>query len=199
MEFREALRGRRMVRNYRTDPVADEVIARIVKVVHRAPSAGFSQGHRLVVVTDPATRAALAAVAEPWYLEQGFHPWISQAPVQIVLGVREASYHERYTETDKLEADGEEIPWPVPFWWFDSGALFSLLQLAAADEGLASGFYSPAPPEELAALAQIAGLPDDVAVAGVLTLGHPADDPAVPTAKPARRRRPIEDLVSWRR
>jgi nitroreductase len=199
MEFREALRGRRIVRNYRTDPIPDEVIARIVKVVHRAPSAGFSQGHRLVVVTDPDTRAALAAVAEPWYLEQGFQPWISQAPVQIVLGIREASYHERYTETDKLEADGEEIPWPVPFWWFDAGALFTLLQLAAADEGLASGFYSPAPPEELAALAAAVGLPGDVAVAGVLTLGHPADDPAVPTARLAKQRRPIDELVSWRR
>jgi len=199
MEFREALRGRRIVRNYRTDPIPDEVVARIVKVVHRAPSAGFSQGHRLVVVTDPDTRAALAAVAEPWYLEQGFQPWISQAPVQIVLGIREASYHERYTETDKLEADGEEIPWPVPFWWFDAGALFTLLQLAAADEGLASGFYSPAPPEELAALAAVVGLPGDVAVAGVLTLGHPAEDPAVPAARLAKRRRPIDELVSWRR
>lgn len=199
MEFREALRGRRIVRNYRTDPIPDEVVARIVKVVHRAPSAGFSQGHRLVVVTDPDTRAALAAVAEPWYLEQGFQPWISQAPVQIVLGIREASYHERYTETDKLEADGEEIPWPVPFWWFDAGALFTLLQLAAADEGLASGFYSPASPEELAALAAVVGLPGDVAVAGVLTLGHPAEDPAVPTARLAKRRRPIDELVSWRR
>jgi len=199
MEFREALRGRRIVRNYRTDPIPDEVVARIVKVVHRAPSAGFSQGHRLVVVTDPDTRAALAAVAEPWYLEQGFQPWISQAPVQIVLGIREASYHERYTETDKLEADGEEIPWPVPFWWFDAGALFTLLQLAAADEGLASGFYSPAPPEELGALAAVVGLPGDVAVAGVLTLGHPAEDPAVPVARLAKRRRPIDELVSWRR
>ncbi|MBM2621860.1 nitroreductase family protein [Actinoplanes sp. LDG1-06] len=199
MEFREALRGRRIVRNYRPDPVPDEVVERIVKVVHRAPSAGFSQGHRLVVVTDPAVRAALAAVAEPWYLENGFEPWISLAPVQIVLGIREQSYHERYTEADKLEEDGEEIPWPVPFWWFDSGALFTLLQLAAADEGLASGFYSPAPPEELAALAAAAGLPDDVAVAGVLTLGYPAGDGAVPSAKLAKHRKPLNELVTWRR
>ena len=199
MDFRDALRGRRIVRNYRADPVPDEVLERVVKVVHRAPSAGFSQGHRLVVVTDPAVRGALAAVAEPWYLAHGFEPWISQAPVQIVLGVREASYHERYTETDKLEDDGAEIPWPVPFWWFDSGALFTLLQLAAANEGLASGFYSPAPPDELAALAAAAGLPGDVALAGVLTLGYPADDSAGPAARLAKRRKPIGELVTWQR
>ncbi|KHD76948.1 nitroreductase [Actinoplanes utahensis] len=185
-----------MVRNYADTPVPREVLERIVKVVHRAPSAGFSQGHRIVVVTDPVKRAELAAVAEPWYLERGFHPWISQAPVQLVIGIREASYHERYTEADKVEG-GEEIPWPVPFWWFDSGALFALLQLAVANEGLASGFYSPAIPEELTTLSTIAGLPDDVALAGVLTVGYPADDPAVPTAKLAARRKPIDELVSW--
>ena len=196
MEFKDVLRGRRMVRHYRADPVPEEIVERVVRMVHRAPSAGFARGHRLVVVTDPAKRAELAAVAEPWYLANGMQPWISQAPVQIVLGVREASYHERYQESDKLDEDGSEIPWPVPFWWFDCGALFLLLQLAAANEGLATGFYSPAPPDELAALARIAEVPDDVAVAGVLTLGYGADDPAVPRAALARRRRPLEDLVT---
>jgi FMN reductase [NAD(P)H] len=109
----------------------------------------------------------------------------------------EASYHERYTEADKLEAGGQEIPWPVPFWWFDSGALFTLLQPAAANEGLASGFYRPAVPEELEAPSTIAELPDDVLPAGVITVGYPADDPAVPTAKLARRRTPLDDLVTW--
>ncbi|GID27689.1 hypothetical protein [Paractinoplanes brasiliensis] len=40
-----------------------------------------------------------------------------------------------------------------------------------------SGFYSPALPEDLAALAA-AGLPGDVAVAGVLTPVHLAAEPA---------------------
>src|SRR5262249_29358848 len=155
--------------------------------------------HRLVVVTDPERRAGLAAVAEPWYLEHGFHPWISQAPVQIVLGVREASYHERYTEADKIEADGEEIPWPVPFWWLDSGALFGRIQLVAANEGLASGFYSPAEPAELAALAVVAGLPDDVALSGVITMGYPAVESGKHGAKLAKLRRPIDEMLTWLR
>jgi FMN reductase [NAD(P)H] len=45
--------------------------------VHRAPSAGFSQGHRLVVVTSPELRAQIAGIAEGWYLERGWPPWIS--------------------------------------------------------------------------------------------------------------------------
>ncbi|WP_342750449.1 nitroreductase family protein [Pseudosporangium ferrugineum] len=164
--------------------------------MHRAPSAGFAQGHRIVVITDPARRAELAAIAEPWYLEHGHQPWISQAPVQIAIGVRESFHHERYQQDDKVEADGSEIPWPVPFWWFDSGALLMLLQLAAANEGLATGFYSPAPPDELAALAAVAGLSDDVALAGVMTLGHAADDPAVPREALGDRRKPLSELVT---
>jgi nitroreductase len=199
VELTGVLRRRRMVRNYRTDPIPDEVLRRIVGVVHRAPSAGFAQGHRIVVVTDPATRAALAAIAEGWYLDHGYQPWISRAPVQIVIGTREASYHERYQEADKTEPDGTEIPWPVPFWWFDCGALFTLLQLAAINEGLATGFYSPAPPDELAALAATVNLPEDVAIAGVMTLGYPADDPAAPTpATVAKRRKATSELVQWR-
>ncbi|WP_433578835.1 nitroreductase family protein [Nocardia brasiliensis] len=197
MEFNEVLRGRRMVRHYRPDPVPPEILQQVVRVVRRAPSAGYSQGHRLVVITDPAVRGHLAAVAEPWYLEHGHQPWISQAPVHIALGIREASYHERYTESDKL-TDGAEIPWPVPFWWFDAGALFMLLQLAAIDAGLTTGFYSPAPPEQLDALAKIAQLPDDVALVGILTLGYPADPDAEPNPRLTDRRKPLEELVVWR-
>jgi nitroreductase len=167
VEFADVLRGRRMVRHYRPEPV-------------------------------PALRRRLAAVAEPWYLEHGHQPWISQAPVHVAIGVREASYHERYTESDKLTAAGAEIPWPVPFWWFDAGALFMLLQLAAIDEGLATCFCSPAPPEELDALAKIAEFPDDVALVGVLTLGHPADPAAAPTRRLTGRRTPLDELITWR-
>lgn len=198
MEFTQVLQRRRMVRHYLPDPIPDQVLHQIMRVVRRAPSAGFSQGHRLVVITAPVLRQRLAAIAEPWYLEHGHQPWISQAPVHIALGVREASYHERYTEPDKLPPDGTEVPWPVPFWWFDAGALFLLLQLAAINQGLAAGFYSPAPPDQLAALAQIAGLPTGVALAGILTLGYPADTDARPNRRLTARRQPLDRLITWR-
>ena len=86
----------------------------------------------------------------------------------------------------------------MPFWWFDAGALFMLLQLAAIDEGLATGFYSPAPPEELDALATIAGFPGDVALAGVLTVGYPADPAAAPSRRLTERRTPVDELITWR-
>src|SRR4051812_8309954 len=59
VELRDILRRRRMIRAYRPEPVPHDVLERVVATVRRAPSAGFSQGQRLVVVTDgrPQTRA----------------------------------------------------------------------------------------------------------------------------------------------
>ena len=64
MEFRAILRRRRMVRAYAPDSIPRETIERIVSTVRRVPSAGFSQGQRLLVVTDSDTRAALARLFE---------------------------------------------------------------------------------------------------------------------------------------
>jgi nitroreductase len=113
MELADILQ-RRMVRSYLPEPIPREVVERIVATVRRAPSGGFSQGHRLVVVTEPETRAELARLAgEEEYVAAGGQAWISTAPVHVFVGTREESYHERYRKPDKLR-DGEEIGWPAP-------------------------------------------------------------------------------------
>ena len=195
-EFGDLLRRRRMVRSYLPDPVDPEVIERIVGVVRRAPSAGFSQGHRLVVVTDPATRAELARLAgEDDYVAAGMEPWISVAPVHVVVGVREESYHERYRKDDKL-VDGREIAWPAPYWYVDSGALFLLLQLAALDEGLGAGVYG-VPGERVPALKELLGMPDDVHFNCVVTIGRRPEtvDESPLISRLSQTRVPLEELV----
>ena len=141
MEFAEVLARRRMVRNYRDDPVDRDTLTRIAEAALRAPSAGFSQGQAVVVVTDPEIRSKIAAAAnEEEYVARGFDPWISKAPAHIVLCVSEEAYHRRYRMPDKLDADGNEIEWPIPYWWVDIGASLMAVLLAAVDEGLAAGF-----------------------------------------------------------
>ncbi len=145
MELAHIVERRRMVRSYLPEPIPREVVERIVATVRRAPSGGFSQGHRLVVVTEPETRAELARLAgEEAYVAAGGQAWISTAPVHVFVGTREESYHERYRKPDKLR-DGEEIGWPAPYWFVDAGAAFMLSQLAAIDEGLASGVFGVLP------------------------------------------------------
>jgi nitroreductase len=175
MEFKDVIRRRRTVRNYDPAvPVARAAIERIVLAAQRAPSAGFSQGQRLVVVTNEATRAAIADICdEPDYVQAGFDPWVSRAPVLIVPCVSEEVYHRRYREADKVQDDGTEIEWPVPYWWVDVGTTWMLIMLAAVDEGLAAGFLGT---HRLADLKALLGIPEEFVPIGVVTIGHPLPD-----------------------
>lgn len=200
MEFKDVLRRRRMVRAYQTEPVPHETLQRIVGTIRRAPSAGFSQGQRLVVVTDPARRRRIAeAVGEDYYVGQGFAPWISGAAALVVVCAREEDYHDRYRQPDKLD-EGEEIEWPVPYWHVDAGAAAMLVLLAAVDEGLAAGVFG-VPAERMENVRTLLGLPDDIAIVEVITLGYPAEDTASDrlSSRGTRPRRPLDELVRWER
>jgi nitroreductase len=195
MELYEAVRRRRMVRNYRTDPVDKEVIERIVAAARTGPTAGFAQGQYLIVVTETSTRAAIAELAdEAVYVAAGMTPWISVAPVHVVVCTSEEDYHRRYREPDKVNDDGSEIEWPVPYWLVDAGAAMMLLLLAAVEEGLGAGFFGV---HRLDGLKELLGIPDEVQPIGVVTIGHPAGDQ--PQGSARRGWRPIDDVVKWER
>ncbi|RPI26258.1 MAG: hypothetical protein EHM57_00385 [Actinobacteria bacterium] len=177
MELSEAVRRRRMVRNYTGEPVNSAALDRILETARRAPSAGFSQGQSMVVVTDEGTRGRIAELCdEQAYVAAGFDPWISRAPVIVVVCTRVDSYLERYREPDK---GGPESPlgvaanWDVPYWWVDGGATIMLLLLAAVDEGLAAGFLGS---HAIADLRGVLGIPEDVSPVGIVTIGHQAPD-----------------------
>ena len=175
MEFEELLKRRRMVRHYAPEPVAERRLDRILQAARRGPSAGFTQGQSFVVVTDPARRAEIAGIArEPAYVKRGFDPWLSSAPVHVVICVSEQAYHERYREPDKLSG-GAERPWPVPYWFVDGGCALMLMLLAAADEGLGAGFLD-LDAEGYGALKRLLGIPEEVQPIGLVTIGVPAPD-----------------------
>jgi nitroreductase len=174
MEFSDVVRKRRMVRNFTTEPVTDEVLERLIATAQRAPSAGFSQGVVFVTITDPETRQAIGRIgSEDQYVAGGFDPFISKAPVQVVICTNEQLYHDRYNERDKLNDDGSEIHWPVPYWHTDAGCSLMLLLLAAVDEGLGSAFIGVPDPSQLQ---ELLGIPADYLPIGVVMLGHPAPD-----------------------
>ena len=174
MEFKEALARRRMVRNYKEGPIEPEALDRIARAAFRAPSAGYSQGISVVVVTEASRRKAIADLAdEPDYVAAGFDPWISRAPAHVVISVSEQAYHDRYQEPDKLDETGQERDWPVPYWWVDAGAAMMAVLLAAVDEGLAAGFLGV---HSMPSLRELLGIPDDFAPIGVITVGEAGED-----------------------
>jgi FMN reductase [NAD(P)H] len=199
MQFQQLLPKRRMVRHYAPEPVSRDAVERIVATVRRAPSAGYSQGQRLLVVTEDEARAEVVRIATSGWgaADEGLEPWMESAPVHVFVCTREADYHERYNQEDKL-VDGEEIEWPVPFWHVDAGAALMLILLAALDEGLAAGLTG-VPHETADELRAAFGIPEDVTVVAHVTIGVPAPDPgwSAATSRATKPRR--DDNVHWER
>jgi nitroreductase len=195
MEFEQVVRKRRIVRHFTPEPVSRESMERILDLARHAPSAGYTQGQSFVVVTDPDKKAALAVLCgEEFYVEAGWDPWISEAPVLVIPCTSEAAYHRRYNEPDKLNDDGTEIEWPVPYWFMDVGGAVQTLLLAVVDEGLAAGFAGV---HDLDALRALLGIPSEVTPMGVIPVGHGAPDKKSPSLK--RGRKPQTEYAHWDR
>lgn len=180
-----------MVRNFTDEPVSDEVIERIIEAGQHAPSAGFSQGVAYVVVTDAETRRAIAEIAdEEQYVRGGFDPFISGAPVQVVICTSEQVYHDRYNEPDKKPEGADEIDWPIPYWHTDAGCSLMLILLAAVNEGLGTAFVGVMEPKRLQ---DLLGIPEEYLPIGVTMIGHPAPD--VKSGSLKRGRRPLDAVL----
>ena len=199
MELRDILQRRRMVRAYEPGSIDRATIERIVGTVRRAPSAGFSQGQRLVVVTEEQTRRRIAEILQIDAPVEEKDRWVSVAPVLLVVGVREDDYHDRYRKPDKL-IDGREIEWPIPYWHFDAGAAAMLILMAAIDEGYAAGLFGVFV-EAMQPFKELLHIPDDVDVACCITIGKPADDSNWNnvTSRLTQARKSVDDLVHWER
>ena len=175
---------RRMVRRYRPDPIDPAALERIARAALRGPSAGYSQGVSVVVVTDPERRAEIAGLAhEADWEARGREPWLSPAPAHLVLCVEPTAYARRYAQPDK-----DPAALAVPWWWVDGGAALTLVLLAAVDEGLGAGFLGA---HALPGLAGLLGLPEGVIPLGVVTVGHPAEE----KPRSPRARRPEAEVL----
>lgn len=180
-----------MVRRYTDEPVPPESVDRILEAAVRAPSAGFSQGQRFVVVTDPDSRARIAtAGGEAEHVAKGFDPWLSVAPVHIVVCVDKEAYHERYREPDKASTQA----WQIPYWWVDAGASLMAILYAAVDEGLAAGLLGG---HAFDGLHNVLAIPAEIDIIGLVTIGHPALDR--PSTSVGRGRVPLSTSVHWDR
>jgi nitroreductase len=193
MEFKDTVLKRRMVRNFADKPVDPHIIQRIVELARHAPSAGFTQGQSFVVVTGAELKQAIANTCEEQeYVQRGFAPFISKAPVLVLPFTSEAAYHRRYQERDKVQQDGTEIEWPVPYWFMDIGCAVMVALLAAVDEGLVAAFAGST---DLDALRSLLKIPAEVTPVGVIALGYRAPDVPSPSLK--RGRKPDVDYVHY--
>lgn len=189
MEIRDAIATRRMVRAYRTDPVDQDVLRRVLDAGLRAPSAGSAQPVDLLVLTGADARTTFWDLAFP--VRAGYSwPHLFDAPVVVVPLVEPAAYTRRFALPDKAAAGLHELDgWPVPYWWIDGGAAVQNLLLAAHGEGLGASLFGLFVHE--AEILTAFGVPDGRRALGALTIGHPLPEPPV-RSSPTGRRPPDE-------
>jgi nitroreductase len=194
MELSEALRRRRMVRNYTADPIDPDVLGRVLAAGRRAPAAGNTQALDVIILEGAAdTHRYWDVTLAPERRATFRWPGLLVAPVLLIPCVRPQSYVDRYAEDDKARAglgDGAD-GWRVPYWYVDGGASIMAMLLTAVDEGLGSLLFGQFDHEP--ALRAEFGIPDDVVPLGTIALGHPAPDEPGRSAK--RRGRRLADVV----
>jgi nitroreductase len=194
MEFRDVVRRRRMVRNFTSEPVAPDVLERVLDATRRAPSAGFAQGLDLLVLegteqTERFWMCTFTPEARAGFRWQG----LFAAPVLVVPFASSGAYVERYAEPDKAGTglgDGADR-WPVPYWLTDAAMAVENLLLAAVDEGLGGLYFGIFSGE--AEVRSSFGVPDGHQAIGAIALGHPAPDE--PGRSAGRPRRPLDAVV----
>lgn len=166
MQTWDAICSRRNVRQYRTEPVSEQSLQRIVEAAWRAPSGRNNQHWDFVVVTD---REILQQLSTVWLGAKH----IATAPAAIVLVVPEPP--------DQNQALIDQ---------FDLGQAMAAMTIAAADLGIGTG-HSAVGDQDKAR--EILSVPTDHWVCYMLGVGYPAGRKLQPITKPDRR--PFAEVI----
>jgi len=168
MELMEAIKRRRSIRKYKSDPVPGEVLQAVMEAVRWAPSWANTQCWEVIAVKDPKVKSDLATALPKT------NPALSSmtdAPIVLVLcGKKGVS---GYYKGQPATAKGD---WLL----FDTGLAMQNLCLAAHALGLGTvvvGMFDHKKAEE------ILGLPQNAEVVAITPLGYPAAEGGTPKRK----------------
>jgi nitroreductase len=206
MDLIETLRTTGAVRDFHPEPVADEVLARMLDTARFAPSGGNRQGWRVIVVKDPAARRALRDLyLTGWYeyLAMGSSGLVPWAPVtdRVAESAAIGRAHE-FEEMAKAAptpgfAESLDTAPALLLVLADLSALAAVdrdlprytlvggasiypfvwsLLLSARSEGLA-GVMTTMPVRREADVRALFSIPETVAVAALVVLGRPVTAP----------------------
>jgi nitroreductase len=159
MEYRDLIRRRYSCRAYRPDPVADDVLERILDAGRLAPTAHNRQPFRIVVIPTASHREALGRIYR--------RAWLRDAPLVVCIVGRTAEGWVRKDGRCYLDVD--------------CAIVMDHIILAATNEGLGScwiGAFDAAAAREAMQLS-----PEEEPIA-LTPLGHPADEPPRKERKP---------------
>lgn len=198
--FRDYMRKRHTVRDFRADPVPETVIATCIEAAGTAPSGANHQPWHFVAISDPAMKSRIRAAAEEeevaFYAGGGGDEWLRAlepigtgaskphldiAPWLIVI------FAQRYGTT----ADGHRYKnYYVPE---SVGIATGFLIAALHHAGLAALTHTPNP---MKFLNELCDRPDSEKPVMILAVGHPSAEATVPEA--AKIKKPLAEILSVR-
>ena len=167
MDVSEAIRKRFSVRAYKDKPVEEERLNSVLEAARNAPSAGNVQEWHFVVVRDRETRQKLIDVAAG-------QKFVGQAPVVIAACA---------SNTDHVMRCGQ-LAYPI-----DIAIAIDHMTLQATEVGLGTCWIGSFHEDRAR---ELLGIPPDIRIVQLLTLGYPATDP--PATKP---RKPLDDIIHY--
>jgi nitroreductase len=201
MDLSEALRDNAAIREFTDEPVPDEILYRILETARFAPSGGNRQGWRVIAVRDAALKCRMRELYLPGWLEYmamltaGLVAWSPLADpdaeaAALTAASREelvalfARQFERVPAMLVVLTDPGELAAPDrdhDRYTFAGGAsvypfVWSIL-LAARGEGL-GGVMTTMHMRREAQVKELLNVPDQLALAAVVFLGHPRRRPS---------------------
>ncbi len=166
MDVMDAIRVRESVREYLDKPVEEDKLQKVLEAGRLAPSANNAQEWRYVVVRDPDLRGRLVKAAKG-------QPFVGQAPVVIAC----------CAETDERVMTCGQTAYPI-----NVAISVDHMTLAAVEEGLGTCWIGSFYVDQVK---EILGIPDDIRVVQLLTLGYPA------ALRKRKVRKSIEEIVRY--
>jgi nitroreductase len=164
--FTQVMRRTRQTRDFRPDPIPDDVLRDILDVARWTGSVSNKQPWTFVVVTDPDVRRRMAEVATNT-------PHIGVAPVVVVIVLEP-----RGTESDS----------------FDEGRVSERIMVAAKAHGVDSGI-ARARDDAQRIIGEMLGVPSDRLVRSMVSLGYATEGGAAPKTPRGEARKPYDEVV----
>ena len=150
MDVVEAIKQRYSVRSYRDDPVDEHTVNELMEAARLAPSASNRQEWRFVVVRDADTRQKLCKAASG-------QQFVAEAPVVIACCA---------------QSDGHVMACGHPCFLIDVAIAIDHITLRAVELGLGTCWIGAFDQPKVK---DILGIPKEIEVVQLLTVGHPAD------------------------
>jgi nitroreductase len=155
--FYDLIAGRRTIRSFKPEPVARELLDRLVDVGRLAPSAANMQPLEFIAVDEAGPKAEIFACLK-WaaYIAPAGDPKPGEEPAAYIVALVNTKVREKMFE-------------------YDIGAAMENMTLAALAEGVGSCWMLSIDRDKLRAAL---GVPEEYRIDSVLALGYPAEDPA---------------------